>query len=121
MSKSVKISKPVKLVSQQEVVHDISDKLKVSEQMVRAVINSFAERISTELQNGNAVSFARICTFHLRRRDYSPERRASFHMAAKATLPEFCYYPYANMSTLLKQSIAKVKDKIDIIHKNNNN
>lgn len=112
MSRSIPISKHNKSLNKKDIIEKLVNRTKLSRQAVSLIISEYGELIKEELIAGNAVQFPNVCTFTLRRRDYSEERRKNFHMTEKATLPEFCYYPYALMSVPLRQDIAKEKYNI---------
>jgi len=113
MSKSVKISHHNQLINHTTLVHHIAQELCVSEQTVSNVLNKYHETITEQLIQGNAVKVLKFATFHIRRRDYPEERRNKFAIGGGAgSLPEFCYYPYAEMSTVLRKEIAAHKYEI---------
>lgn len=116
MSKSIPLSKPLRYVPYNEFISDISKEAGVSVNAVSAVLAAYITVIKRHLSQAEAVRHDNLCTWHLRRRDYSPERRAKVKIGINATFPEFCYYPYANISHKLRDFIASVKESINTIH-----
>lgn len=113
MSKSVKISHYNKLITHSSLVNSISQELCLSPQTVAKVLETYHSRIQDQLIQGNAVQVRNFATYHLRRRDYDETRRNNFRIGGGAgSLPEFCYYPYAEMSTTLKKRISANKHQI---------
>ena len=111
MSKSVPILHPNTVINQHQIIEDLSLRTGISKKAILTILQELPRYILSQFLQGNAVRINGFLTFHLRRRNYSPERRANFHMG-KATLPEFCIYPHAEFSTSLRQSIADQKDTI---------
>lgn len=112
MSRSIPISKHLHTLNKKDIIDELSNSTKVSRQTIKVVLDNYAKLIKDNLIAGNAIQFPLVCTFTLRRRDYSEERRKNFHMTEKATLPKFCYYPYAVMSMPFRQDIAAEKYNI---------
>lgn len=90
----------------------------ISEASVREILRALPVLIAQKNAEGYAVRLNRFATFHLRKRTFSPERRKNFKMG-KCSLPEFCYYPYAEFSTIVRKNIASQKDYIDQNYNNN--
>ena len=120
MSKSVPITKPLRTITHSELVKQISERTCISETSVNIIINALSEYVREQLCLGNAIRIPQLATIYLRCRRYSEHRRATFNMN-NAHLPEFCYYPYAEMSTPLRKFIATAKYTIDELFKNRNN
>lgn len=112
MSRGIPVKKGLKTVAKNDVIKIISDRTKISRQAVGVVYEEIVSLVERELIAGNSVQMSGLCTFYLRRRDYSDERRKNFHLTGKATLPAFCYYPYALMSSVLRNKITENKDSI---------
>lgn len=111
MSHSVKPSTS-KSITQNQLVRDLCERTSISETTIRRLLQELPDYIMEQFEQGNSVRVANLCTFHLRRRDYDEHRRKSFHMSPNATLPEFCYYPFASFSVPFRQRIADKKDTI---------
>lgn len=111
MSKSVPLCSPLRKVGSAELLRDVSIEAGVSANSTKAVLKAFIDVVTRHLLQGEACNLEGLATFHLRRRDFSEERRAKFSMN-NASLPEFSYYPYAEMSVLLRRAIAEHKYEI---------
>lgn len=112
MSKSVKISKPIRTIPYTELVQMIVAETSINPRTVQVVLACLVKIVTQSLLKGCAVNIKNFFTFHLRRRDYSEERRKNFNMG-NASLPEFCYYPYAEPSANLRKDIAAHKQQIN--------
>lgn len=117
MSKSVPLSKPIRTVPYTELVQAISSESSINERTVDLVLKTFVSVVTAYFLVGCAVNIKNFFTFHLRCREYSEERRKNFKMG-NASLPEYCYYPYAEASVNLRKFIASQKTRIrSILHK----
>lgn len=115
MSRSIPLCKSTRTVNHQEIVREVAQELCLSDKTVNAVITSMIKHIILHLLKLEAVRFKNFFTFHLRRREYSPSRRAKFSMG-KATLPPVSFYPYASMSVNLRQDIHNHTPDLEAIY-----
>lgn len=111
MSKSIPTSHHLRTIGRPELARMIAIRLCISETTANRVLEQMTDIIAEQLIEGNAINLKNLCTFHLRRRNYSEERRRKFAMG-HASLPEFCYYPYAEMSQAIRKRIAENKYNI---------
>ena len=117
MSKSIPIQKPLRTITQNELVRDLSERTCISENTIRVILSALADYVLEQLRSGNAVRIHKLSTYYLRCRHFSEERRRTFTMN-NAHLPEFSYYPYAEISPFLRKTITTLKHQIDaIFHK----
>ena len=90
-----------KKIPHSTVVRELSKRTNVSENVVKLVMNDYANFITEQLLEGNEVEFFKICVFTFRR--FNLRNLISFGNKKH----KYTYSPYVRFSALLREKIRK--------------